>query len=222
MISRKKKFIFVHIPKTGGNSIQNVLKKYSEDKINVKEVNSKTKDLERFGVSSLGHIHKHSSIGEYYKNWNKRAYGGWELYYKFTVVRNPWDRAVSNYFHILSNPQHHSWLTTTEKFYKPDFKKFITGENPSVHPFSPEIKRYLSIKNKLVVNVLKFEDLKSEFQKVCDKLGLVGELPHVNKSKHVANRLRYVDYYDDELIQIIATRFYREIKTFGYTFKESR
>jgi len=33
MISLKYGFIFIHIPKTAGNSIQNVLKLYSEDKI---------------------------------------------------------------------------------------------------------------------------------------------------------------------------------------------
>ena len=31
MISERNKFIFVHIPKTAGNSIQNILHKYSED-----------------------------------------------------------------------------------------------------------------------------------------------------------------------------------------------
>jgi len=33
MISIKHNFIFIHVPKTAGNSFQNILKNYSEDKI---------------------------------------------------------------------------------------------------------------------------------------------------------------------------------------------
>src|SRR5688500_12110385 len=33
MMALSRQFIFVHVPKTGGNSIQNVLKAYSEDEI---------------------------------------------------------------------------------------------------------------------------------------------------------------------------------------------
>lgn len=48
MISIKKKFLFIHVSKTGGNSIQNILWHFAEDKI---VAHSKKQDgIERFDV----------------------------------------------------------------------------------------------------------------------------------------------------------------------------
>jgi len=57
MISHKYKFIFIHTPKTAGNSIQNHLRNYSEDKIVIDKrqaaYNTESKSyLNRFKVIS--------------------------------------------------------------------------------------------------------------------------------------------------------------------------
>ena len=57
MISHKHKFIFVHAQKTAGNSIQNHLQNYSEDKIVINEEqathNTESKShLDRFEIRS--------------------------------------------------------------------------------------------------------------------------------------------------------------------------
>ena len=57
MLSIKKKFLFIHIPKTAGDSIQNVLKHYSEDEIVC--LNHLPDGLERFEVRNKNFsIHK--------------------------------------------------------------------------------------------------------------------------------------------------------------------
>ena len=71
MISHKHKCIFIHIPRTGGTSIEKALTEADWWK-----VDKKTKHLDCKTAKNL-----------YKDNWNE--------YFKFTIVRNPWDWMVS-------------------------------------------------------------------------------------------------------------------------------
>ena len=64
MISFQKHFLFVHIPKTAGNSIQSVLRDYSEDELVA--LRDEQDGIERFGLRNPKYkIKKHSTLAEY-------------------------------------------------------------------------------------------------------------------------------------------------------------
>src|SRR5438132_2663292 len=110
MISFQKQFLFVHIPKTAGNSIQSVLRDYSEDEIVA--LRSEQDGIERFGLRNPHYkLRKHSTLAEY-----RAALGQAQFVnlYKFTCVRNPWDRMVSYYF----TPTRNSGVWDRKKFRK--------------------------------------------------------------------------------------------------------
>src|SRR5436309_7248432 len=101
MISLQKRFLFVHIPKTAGNSIQSALRDYSEDQLVA--LRKEQDGIERFGLRNPNYkIKKHSTLCEY-----RDALGGEQFrhLYKFTCVRNPWDRMVSYYFTPTQSPE---------------------------------------------------------------------------------------------------------------------
>ncbi|NER07353.1 MAG: sulfotransferase family protein [Okeania sp. SIO3C4] len=87
--------MFIHIPKTAGNSIQNVLKYYSEDEIVC--LNPLQDGVERFGVrnKNFPNIHKYSSLLDYYPVLLPDIF---HSLYKFSVLRNPWERMISYFF----------------------------------------------------------------------------------------------------------------------------
>jgi Sulfotransferase family len=202
MISFQKRFLFVHIPKTAGNSIQSVLRDYAEDELVA--LRSEQDGVERFGLRNPKYkIKKHSTLAEYRSALGETQFGN---LYRFTCVRNPWDRMVSYYF------------TPTQKAEAWDRKKFRKVISRAV-----SVADYLRLdKGEAdpfgnVDYVMRFENLADDFRTVCAALDISPIiLPQYNRS----NREHYSRYYDDELRALVGERFAAEIEHFGYVFKE--
>ena len=200
MISFAKQFLFVHIPKTAGNSIQGVLREYSEDEI---VVGSGQDGVERFEVKSGGRdLMKHSTLADYVRELGPEAVAG---LYKFACVRNPWDRMISFYF--SPHRRETEWNARkfrkfVEKEVKPLREYFATGlEAPGASPFDN------------VDFVIRYERLDADFKQVCERLGIPQvDLPVRNRS----SRDGAASYYDRGLKAFIAERFADEIAYFGY------
>ena len=202
MISLQKRFLFVHIPKTAGNSIQSALRDYSEDQLVA--LRKEQDGIERFGLRNPNYnIKKHSTLAEYRDALGNEQFRG---LYKFTCVRNPWDRMVSYYF------------TPTQAPVKLDQKKF-RGIISKALP----VEDYLRLDQgeadpfSNTDYIMRFENLVDDFRTVCTALGIPPmALPQYNRS----NRDHYSKYYDDELLELVRARFAAEIARFGYTFEE--
>ena len=200
MISLKKRFLFVHIPKTAGNSIQSVLRDYSEDELVA--LRREQDGIERFGLRNPKYkIKKHSTLAEYRAALGEGRFA--ELY-KFACVRNPWDRMVSYYF----TPTQNTVAWDSEKF-----RKVIDKALP--------VADYLRLNDRdndpfeNVNYIMRFENLVDDFRKVCRALGISPPtLPQYNRS----DREHYSRYYSDELRELVRVRFAAEIERFGYTF----
>lgn len=202
MVSFQKRFIFVHVPKTAGNSIQSVLREYSEDEIVA--LRAGQDGIERFGLRNPEFkIKKHSTLAEYRAALGEARFRD---LYKFTGVRNPWDRMISYYF----RPTQHPTTWNRKEFRKvmlkalsvPDYLRLEEGEED---PFGN------------VDYIIRFENLADDFHSVCAVLGIpTARLPQYNRS----TREHYSKYYDDELRELVRKRFAMEIERFGYTFEE--
>ena len=202
MISLQKRFLFVHIPKTAGNSIQSVLRDYSEDQLIA--LRKEQDGIERFGLRSTKYkIKKHSTLNEYHRALGEEQFRD---LYKFTCVRNPWDRMVSYYFTPTQNPE-----TWNRKKFREIISKavsladYLRLDNGEGDPFAN------------VDCIMRFENLADEFRAVCNTIGIPPPaLPRYNRS----SRDHYSKYYDDELREFVGARFAAEIERFNYRFEE--
>jgi hypothetical protein len=201
MISFQKRFLFVHIPKTAGNSIQSILRDYSEDELVA--LRGEQDGIERFGLRNPKYkIKKHSTLAEYKAALGEAQFSG---LHKFTCVRNPWDRMVSYYFTPTQNRAAWDRKKFREAIVKaPSVADYLRLDKVEEDPFGN------------VDYIMRFENLADDFRTVCGTLGISPTtLPRYNRS----SREHYSKYYDDELRELVCARFAAEIEHFGYIFE---
>ena len=203
MISKKYNFIYIHIPKTGGNSIQTVLAPYADDKVVLRR--SIGNVLNEDGLQGLDVFndeigfsdpkHKHASIQDYYSKLGDEIYS----YYIFASIRNPWDRVISQTAFLSMDKLPNRPLTVDE----------INFPLPMID--------YISINGKVVINgFIRFEYLQYDFNNICRSLKIPDAfLPHKNRSI----RKEYRGYYCSRTARYVAEKFSADIDLFGYAFE---
>jgi len=213
MISHKHKFIFIHIPKCGGTSVEIAMLRNEgipEDRITKWDFTQEQMEKYRLYYRYGGVDVQHRKINQYKNEIEKR-------YFTFTFVRNPWERFLSEYFYIKKSCTECDKTEFNLKY--PTFREFVINNGIAccnyAHDF-PQIDFVLSSNhNKLTNFVGRCEDLERDFGYVCDKIGIPPlKLPHRNKTKHK----HYTEYYDDETKQIVAEKYAKDIEYFGYEF----
>jgi hypothetical protein len=204
MLSLSHKFLFVHIPKTGGNSIQKILQPHSEDRI----VALTAQDgMERFEVRGRFTQHKHATLADYHSRVPPELFA--ELF-KFCAVRNPWSRAVSFYF----TPRRWMKRGTSPFWSRDDFLELLAQLPPMVD--------YLKIDGQIQTlgGIIEYEHLSEQLRSVLDRVGLEidgGQLPHLNRS--LAGDYRAYFEADRDLVDLVAERYREDIAYFGYRFE---
>ena len=206
LFSWEKRVLFVHIQKTGGSCIEEILHQ------NVA------------GLQKIFGMHDHARWGR-----QRMPANVWDDVFKFAFVRNPWDRLVSWYSMIeqraASKPRHQlNKLLQYASATAPTFSDYIElctatiTDNDGVKSFMFNQLDYVADENgNLIVDYVgRYERFSQDLKIVLDRLGIKDcAIPHVNQSKHT----HYSRYYTERTRQIVADRYARDIEYFGYRFE---
>ena len=233
-ICHEKKIIFVHIPKCAGSSIEYFFKKnnlrldFVEEKIDFKSNETNFSEVVKLHKGKTQHLSA-SDIDKLLGNIKFKEY------YKFSIVRNPYDRLVSYYFYIKKQkkPQLdkiHVDLVHSSSSFNEFIMKAI--DIPAMYPIFNQYvylsENYNNI-NKMIDYIGKFETLNRDFKTILRKSNFATskldkiksslgyskyQLPRINTS----NRGKYQNYYNSELRQIVTQICRKDCELFGYEF----
>ncbi len=209
MLAHEYKTIFVHVPKTGGQSIELVfLNKLGLTWETRAPLLLRPTDDPTRGPDRLAHLFAREYVSLGYVDAETFA-----AYFKFSVVRNPWARMVSLYKFSSQKLG-----VTFAQFLDENVRRGILLKSGG-RGINPQ-KTYLYAEDGslLVDRVLRFETLSKDFAEVSRVIfGQEEPLPERNVSP---DRTDYREFYDSAGRDLIAEKFRDDIETFGYRFDD--
>ena len=192
-VNEEYKFFFVHIPKTGGSSV---------DVSNI------------FKTPRYGHTT--------FQQFKKLLRHNFNSYKCFTFVRNPWDRLASAFYYISEGGSGTKWdLSAKESHigkYNGDFHRFLLSftVEPSRYlkllHFKPMVNFFHPKECGLNFYIQKLEHVKN-LTELNYFLGLEVKLTHERKRKSYSNVKKT---YNEELFLKVKEIFIDDVKIFGY------
>lgn len=194
MISHTHQFIFVHAGRTGGTTFERMADA------------TLTSDQSTRAFGNTDFPEKHCDF-QYYKTRYPEEFG---RYFKFTIVRNPYDRLVS------------AWLWQSEvvkQIRHKTFRDFIINRPDSTRYSEKFLLEGKSIRESIRAfdYIGRFEEIDSVYDFLCRRLNLPCQhIPHTNKTM---NR-RYQDFYDPETRRLATEKYGLDCELFGYGFEE--
>lgn len=206
IVSRLHRYLFVAMPKTGTHSVRQALREHlgPEDIEQVGLFVNK-----RFPFDEIAQLqHGHLSVRQV------RPYLGdavCDAYFKFTFVRNPFDRFVS-YCAFMTRQQ-----GAFDRDPQGTMRHILFELRPMDHVhFQPQYTLLTNEAGALEMDFIgRVERMQDDYDAICARIGIPSRpLDRVNSSR----RGDYRQYYDRALREGVAALYRGDLERFGYTF----
>ena len=224
MISHEKKFIFVHIPRTGGTHLSKYLVPYCDDESLIFSPYSAG------GISNL-----HATMYDYTEYYGKSILE----YNIFTIIRNPYDRILSHAF------QHNNGVFEREHFKELALSPWSLGMIPHSHFnyfLNDKFVRDPGATDHTVIFMrsvppgglrymhhiidwpffLEFEKYGKQVPNLLDRLGIKYDANEFKKKTNNTTHDHYSHYYEEDEKQAILEMCGLDLQMFGYRFEDQK
>jgi hypothetical protein len=227
IISHSHKFIYIKSLKTAGTSVEAALSKHCSGSDIVTPLGNYRHNRNEKGEF----IHRSMNAVDYQQHDNALTIRSkvpaeiWNNFFKFSITRNPWDRAVSYFYWVKRQDPaikprkrfyHYLGIPTNELIQlKKLFTEFLKSDD------FVNNDRFYIIDDQLCVDfVIRYENLSEDLMEACKKVGLPSfDLPHL-KTGFRQKRHHYSEYFDKESKAIVAEKHKNDLRFFGYEFEQ--
>jgi hypothetical protein len=208
LIAPRTGFVFVHVQKTGGLTVDSVLREVASD-------------AEHYSYPGYG---RHAGLEQLLSDRPECA-----DYFIFGFIRNPWARMYSWWAMIQRRQQsalagntyvqeqlrrNSFWRRVLAEF--PDFESFILKGVPTVDRLGTPQLSYLSAPSRKADFIGRTEELSSDLRQVLQRLGIDREIEVPRRN--AAPAVDYRNYYTLAMRETVATAFEPDVAHFGYQF----
>ncbi len=214
IISRGRRYIFVHIPKTGGTSMALALEaRAMKDDLMLGDTPKAQKRRRRVkGARARGRLWKHSTLTDIDGLISAAEARD---FFTFTLVRNPWDRVVSYYHWLRAQSFDHPAVRAAQQL---DFADFLHDRQVAAslarHPYASYMRDADGVE--CADLYIRLEHLAADIAPLEAHLGFTLDIPHVNRSARSGD---YRTAYDPESRDLVGHLCAEDIARFGYSFE---
>jgi hypothetical protein len=214
IISRGRRYVFVHIPKTGGTALTLSLEaRAMRDDILVGDTpKARARRARIKGDPATAHLRKHSPLSDLRGVLTSDQM---DSFFIFTLVRNPWDRMVSYYHWLRAQGFDHPAVALAKAT---DFSSFLHDPATQAAQLAWPARAYLadSAGHARANAYVRVEHLQIDLAPIEAHLGFsLYPLPHHNVSARARD---WRGYYTDADAALIAGLCADDIAAFGYHF----
>ena len=213
IISPGRGYIFVHIPKTGGTALSLALEaRAMRDDIMLGDTPKAVRRRRRLkDAQARGRLWKHSTLTDID---GLLPDGQLPLLFAFTLVRNPWDRAVSYYHWLRKQSFSHPAVSLAQSA---SFEQFVTDPKTKASLRASPAASYMTRADghEQCNAYIRLEHFHQDAAPLVAHLGFELTLTRVNGSDREPG---YAQYYSNAAADAIAESCAEDIARFGYSF----
>lgn len=216
IVSRGRRFIFVHIPKTGGTALALALEaRAMKDDILIGDTPKARARRGRVGpLRAAGRLWKHATLADIAGLVTDEEMAA---FFTLTLVRNPWDRAVSYYHWLRAQGFAHPAVGLAKML---DFAGFLSHPQTQAAfrawPYSAYMRDRHGVEQCRLY--ARLEHLATDLAPFEAHLGFRLTIPRANESDRARD---WRPYFTDSTAALIADLCAEDIARFGYGFEDA-